>query len=182
MLKMTFTLAAALYAGFVIWGAPETHANESSEISAPIVLAAAGSADFARPTILGVATSGQATVTRAAVTTDVVPDPATIAASAPQPVALQPRLIGEPVVVSLVSPAAAPEVAPIPEVEPELVRVTGNRVNMRSGPSTSNGVVASLPRDTLAEPIGDEINGWMQIRVVDTGQIGYMSARFLDRS
>ncbi|WP_371156835.1 SH3 domain-containing protein [Jannaschia sp. 2305UL9-9] len=180
MFKMTITLAAALYAGFIIWGEPETSAAVAGDSDAPVILATT-SADYARPTILGLTSGDGEVVTRAAVTTDIVPDPATIAASAPTPTAVQPRLIGEPVVVSLVQPANQPAAVTAPETE-VLLRVTGNRVNLRSGPSTSDRIVGSLTRDMLAEPIGEESNGWQEIRDVETGTTGFMAARFLSPS
>ncbi|GIT90241.1 peptide-binding protein [Jannaschia pagri] len=176
MLRLTFTLGAALYAGFVIWGEPETHADERGLQEEPVIVAATDGADFDRPTILGLTPSAPA-VTRAAATVSPVPDPAAIAASAPLPSAVTPRLIGEPVVVSLVQPASPTASR---EADRDLLRVTGSRVNMRSGPSTSNRVVSSLVQGTLAEPIGEEVNGWLEIREVETGLTGFMAARFLD--
>lgn len=181
MLKMTLTLAAALYAGFVIWGQPSDVAAEAPEVSEPVVLASG--ADFDRPVIIGAeAPQAEAVVTRASVAERVLPDAATIAASAPSPAATQPRLIGEPVVVSLVQPST-PAPAAERQVEAEgLLKVTGSRVNMRSGPSTSNRVVDALVLGTLAEPLGEEVNGWIEIRDVVTGNTGFMASRFLEPS
>lgn len=184
MIRLSVTLLAALYAGFVIWGEPaETQVAEAS-VDAPIVTAAA-SPDFEQPVILGSDTQGDAIVTRAAVTETVVPDAASIAASAPAPQTSfnEPRLIGEPVVVSLVQPERPAEVtAAATAADEDLLRVTGSRVNMRSGPSTSNAVVGSLGRGDLAEALGTETNGWIEIRDVATGQSGFMAARFLEPS
>ncbi|UWQ17365.1 SH3 domain-containing protein [Jannaschia sp. M317] len=178
MLKMTFTLTAALYVGFVVWGDPTSASIEAAERDAPVIVNAA--ADFDRPVILQNGSAPEAAVTRTAVPAVQVPDPAVIAASAPAPTSVQPRLIGEPVVVSLVQPAAPVEtVVTPPEADRDLLQVTGSRVNMRSGPSTSNGVVASLSEGTLAEPLGEPINGWQEIREVETGRTGFMASRFL---
>jgi hypothetical protein len=126
---------------------------------------------------------GRAEVTRASVDASAMPDPAIIATSAPPPSARQPSPIGEPVVVSLIRAPEAAETAASPEAEPPLpetlVRVTGSRVNMRAGPSVADGVVDSLPRGTLAEPVGEPRNGWQQIRDVETGMTGWMFARYL---
>jgi SH3-like domain-containing protein len=92
-----------------------------------------------------------------------------------------PRLVGEPALVSLVSPAV-PAAAAERDAGSDLLRVTGSRVNMRSGPGTANAVVDSLPRGTLAEPIGTPIDGWQEIRDVESGLVGFMSARFLEPS
>jgi len=56
--------------------------------------------------------------------------------------------------------------------------VSGSRVNLRSGPSTSNRVVTSLTRDTAVELIGSE-GDWAHLRVVNTGAEGFMAQRFL---
>ncbi|TFL17488.1 SH3 domain-containing protein [Jannaschia formosa] len=182
MMKLTFTLAAALYVGFVIWGQPIENDLER-DVATPVIASVVPTetAEFDRPTILGLSPS-EPQVTRTVVA---APDPAVVAASAPAPSAPTPRLIGEPVVVSLVAPAAAatPETAAAAEPGTEgLLRVTGSRVNMRSGPSTSNDVVDSLPRGTLAEAIGEPVDGWQEIRDVSTGLTGFMAARFLEQS
>ena len=188
MLKMTVALAVALYAGFVIWGTPsETLTAERAGSAAPVRTAAA--MDYDRPVILSQTATGAA-VARDAVTELVVPDAATIAASAPDPEAVEPasRTIGEPIVISLVENAEEPE-APsaatdaataAPEATAGRYRVSGTRVNMRSGPSTADAVVDSLPGGTLAEVIGEETDGWVQIRDVNSGLTGYMAARFLE--
>ncbi|MEP3298481.1 MAG: SH3 domain-containing protein [Pseudoruegeria sp.] len=56
--------------------------------------------------------------------------------------------------------------------------VSGNRVNMRSGPSTQNQVVAALARGTATELLG-RTGGWVHIRDLNSGNTGYMSANFL---
>ncbi|PWJ20958.1 SH3 domain-containing protein [Jannaschia seohaensis] len=178
MLKLTVTLALALYAGFVIWGQP-TDATTEREALAPVIASVVPTerSEFTEPTILGAEPEAQ--VTRTIVE---APDPAAIAASTPVPSVSEPRLIGEPVVVSLVSPASRPSEEAAPEAPTNLLRVTGSRVNMRSGPSTSNGVVDSLPQGTLAEPLGEPIDGWQEIRDVETGRTGFMADRFLEPS
>jgi hypothetical protein len=60
-----------------------------------------------------------------------------------------------------------------------LLYVTGTSVNLRSGPSTSNPVITALTRGIAAEKIEILANGWVQIRVLETGNVGYMSSRFL---
>ncbi|SFI83262.1 SH3 domain-containing protein [Jannaschia pohangensis] len=177
MIKLTFTLAAALYAGFVIWGQPETSTSIAAVDSAP----AGSNADFLAPVVLN-RNAQPAQVTRSAVGDGGVPDASVIAASAPEPTSGSgPRLIGEPVVVNLIEPAAPVVVTAPQDVDPDrLFRVTGSRVNMRSGPSTSNRVVDSLPGGTLAEAISEETDGWIEIRDTATGKTGFMSVRFLE--
>ena len=64
-----------------------------------------------------------------------------------------------------------------PQDTKALNEVTGNAVNMRAGPGTAHGVVATLTLGTQAEVIGSE-GGWSNIRLED-GTEGWMSANFL---
>lgn len=56
--------------------------------------------------------------------------------------------------------------------------VTGNRVNFRAGPSTSDLVVGALQAGSPVEALGPETGGWINIRDAQ-GRAGYMSAQFL---
>ncbi|MCP5037238.1 MAG: SH3 domain-containing protein [Rhodobacteraceae bacterium] len=57
--------------------------------------------------------------------------------------------------------------------------VTGSKVNMREGPSTGDNIVAALLRGTAVDDLGEAAPGWSAIRVIETGEIGYMATRFL---
>lgn len=181
MLRLTFTLVVALYAGFAIWGdpgeeqaeaAPKTEVLQLSASAAPISI----DAPTADPT---------PEVTRTETADIVVPSPAAIAAATPPPALKEANPLGEPRRISLVDPALSatpasfsPE-APAPAETSRFMEVTGSRVNLRSGPSTGNAVVDSLVRGTLVEPIGEEQNGWIQLRAIESGVTGYMAARFI---
>ncbi|WP_224823976.1 SH3 domain-containing protein [Cognatishimia sp. MH4019] len=75
--------------------------------------------------------------------------------------------------------APAPS-APVQAVaEPDFVgtdirQVTGNRVNVRSGPGTGFEVVAQAIRGDEAEVIIDDGTGWVQLRLAG-GQTGWMA-------
>jgi uncharacterized protein YgiM (DUF1202 family) len=56
--------------------------------------------------------------------------------------------------------------------------VTGNVVNMRSGPSTRNPVLGQLKLGTEAVVLRELDNGWTKIKD-ETGTVGYMSAKYL---
>ncbi len=92
-----------------------------------------------------------------------------------------------PQVVGQVSPDRLPDASEftlttIESVDPpllELKRVTGSAVNMRAGPGTSYGVVSTLTRGTDVEVLETMDNGWAHLRVIDTGRVGWMAARFL---
>lgn len=57
--------------------------------------------------------------------------------------------------------------------------VSGSTVNMRGGPSTQHGIVNKLTRGTEVMETGKSGDGWSQIKVVDTGQRGFIASRFL---
>lgn len=57
--------------------------------------------------------------------------------------------------------------------------VDANNLNMRSGPSTNNGVITRLERDTEVEIIDQNAEGWANIKVLLTGEEGWVSARYL---
>ena len=179
MLKMTLLLVAGLYGTLVVWGEPTGRVAAAPGRAAIEEAVAASMPDYARPVILDGAGSGTPDVTRAATTRTVVPEASELAADSASSV----RAIGEPRMVSLLQPEAPASTAvagPSAGTGATVLRVNGSRVNMRSGPSTADAVVASLPEGTLAEPIGEAVGGWREVRVVETGLTGYMAARFLD--
>jgi len=57
--------------------------------------------------------------------------------------------------------------------------VTGARVNVRSGPGTQYAVLSTLSRGDQAELLSQNGRGWARVRARDTGQVGWMAARFL---
>ena len=187
MFKLTFTLAAALYAGFVIWGDPDVALVEDEAAPQNPVVLVEDSADVATAAPVVLETNASS---RIAVTRDAPLDAAAIVAATPVPAALTaPSRIGEPRRISLVAPEAVAEpAAPLDAVAADvrteltdgLLKVTGSRVNLRAGPSTGNDVVDSLVRGTLVEQVGVEINGWLKLRDVTSGVEGYMAARFLE--
>ena len=53
--------------------------------------------------------------------------------------------------------------------------VTGTRVNVRSGPGTQFGVVSKLVEGDEVEILEDNGNGWVRLRPVGDGPIGWMA-------
>lgn len=49
------------------------------------------------------------------------------------------------------------------------------RVNLRSGPGTDFSVAAKLSRGTRVEILRDEGDGWVKLRVEESGRIGWMA-------
>ena len=69
-----------------------------------------------------------------------------------------------------------------PTTEPEKIAdirtISGNNVNMRMGPGTRYNVVAKLRRETEVQVLQHPGNGWLKLRVVESGRVGWM-AEFL---
>lgn len=59
----------------------------------------------------------------------------------------------------------------------EIMYVTGDRVNFRAGPSTSDRVIGAILRGSPVEILG-QTEGWVQLRDAG-GREGYMSLQFL---
>jgi hypothetical protein len=54
-------------------------------------------------------------------------------------------------------------------------RVTGNSVNMRSGPGTDYQRLGSLSKGTEIMVLEEPGNGWVMLEVVSTGETGWMA-------
>lgn len=96
---------------------------------------------------------------------------------------IRPSEVAEGSVVSLrLEQAPLPEevsVAVAPDQEFNTVYVTGSTVNMRSGPTSADAVVAAVGNGAMMQLIEELGNGWSHIRDLTTGQTGYMASRFL---
>lgn len=57
--------------------------------------------------------------------------------------------------------------------------VKSSRVNMRGGPSTTYDILAKLNQGTEAEILQLNDSGWVKLRVIDSGQVGWMAERLL---
>ncbi len=84
------------------------------------------------------------------------------------------------------NPLPAPRVISAPSARPvlsadetKILEVTGNSVNLRAGPSTGRDIVGRLSRGDKAELVAEAAEGWLQIRDLSTGTVGFMAARFL---
>jgi hypothetical protein len=74
--------------------------------------------------------------------------------------------------------APAPAAVGTPDLG-SLRLVDARAVNMRAGPDTSFDVLDTLPRGTQTEVVESDGNGWVRVRVIDTGQLGWMAERLL---
>ena len=73
---------------------------------------------------------------------------------------------------------AAPTVSREPAAA-DIRSVTGRRVNLREGPSTTTGIVGRAVRDDSAEVIEVLPSGWAKVYILETGIEAYISAQFL---
>ena len=83
----------------------------------------------------------------------------------------------EPVAPIEISPEA---IVAAPEPAPELVRIAGSRVNIRSGSGTENGVVTTLDGGIVVEVLSRAENGWVEVRLPDDFGIGWVSGTLVE--
>ncbi|MEP1767870.1 MAG: SH3 domain-containing protein [Sulfitobacter sp.] len=53
--------------------------------------------------------------------------------------------------------------------------VSGNRVNVRGGPSTNYGIVNKLTRGATVQILEDNGDGWVRMKPIDGGESGWMA-------
>ncbi len=75
----------------------------------------------------------------------------------------------------VIAPAGDTSEIAQPEAPKDIRRVTGDVVNVRDGPSTYFLAIGKLTRDTEVEVVGASDDGWLNIRVLDTQQEGWMA-------
>lgn len=111
---------------------------------------------------------------------ETAPDPAPVVVAAP-PAAPEPppvQAVFTPPTPVMTTPVV-PEPTQTAEAAVDLFYVSGQSVNVRSGPSTQDAVIGSLTRGEAVSVIRVEANGWAQIRVEGDGIDGFMSMDFL---
>ena len=100
-----------------------------------------------------------------------------VSPSAPVFDGTQAEAIGiSPIFTSLSAPAPASVGSPDLTT---LREVAARAVNMRAGPDTSYSVIDTLPQGTQTEVLESDGAGWVRVRVVGTGQMGWMAERLL---
>lgn len=75
------------------------------------------------------------------------------------------------------APSAASELvkAALSDIDIDMRIVNGGRVNMRNGPGTSFSVLGKLARGATVEVLQDPGDGWVKLRVAETGRVGWMA-------
>ncbi len=113
------------------------------------------------------------------------PPPAIESAQDATPIAVSatttPAFAGSDTNVIGIAPSFTSLSAPAP-ASPDMTtlrEVAGRAVNMREGPDTSYAVLDTLPQGTQTEVIESDGTGWVRVRVVGTGQMGWMAERLL---
>lgn len=109
------------------------------------------------------------------------PDPAAAAAPVITEVAQTPeRRQDFPGPALRPSPEYADQAPPedLAEAPTDTLFVTGNTVNFRAGPTTTDAVVGSLSRGQIVTAVGPRSGDWIEIRD-ERGLTGFMSAQFL---
>lgn len=84
------------------------------------------------------------------------------------------RASGESEVIAAVAHNIATRSVVTP-LQQDLRVVAGNRVNMRAGPGTQYDRIARLERGQQVAVLRAPGNGWLKLRVVDTGRVGWMA-------
>ncbi len=82
----------------------------------------------------------------------------------------------DPTLTSLSAPA------PAATASPDLLtirEVAARAVNMREGPDTSYAVIDTLPQGTQTQVVETDGNGWVRVRIIGTGQMGWVAERLL---
>ncbi|MCU4655063.1 SH3 domain-containing protein [Roseibacterium sp. SDUM158016] len=86
----------------------------------------------------------------------------------------EPQATGGETAVAETAPAALPPADGI-----ERLRVAGDRVNFRAGPSTTDAILGALDRGTELELVERVADGWARLRLPN-GLEGFMSEDFLE--
>ncbi len=89
--------------------------------------------------------------------------------------------LGSLVVASAFAADTAGEGASSPQPKAPYWYVTGNRVNLREGPGTSNPVVGQVTLGMEAEVLSNQ-DGWFEIRLANGAVSGWISGKFLNEN
>lgn len=99
-------------------------------------------------------------------------EPTLAAVSEEEPTIILPSLLGDAVVIT---PVDFSDDTPVAPIGVEIRAVSGNSVNVRGGPGTNYSVVNRLKRGDEVEILQDPGQGWVKLRPVSGGPIGWMA-------
>ena len=92
---------------------------------------------------------------------------------------LETGLTGEAAVIRTVAPIGNAAEAAAPQQRADIRIIAGDWVNMRQGPTTDASVVGTYPQGTEAEILQITDNDWAEIKLLETGETGWMAAWLL---
>ncbi len=186
MIRMMFVLLAGLFAAMLIWGTDTTNIQSKSITKAVLEEPPKEvvEPDFAESLVDQFVEESQIAEPPLAVSAETKTIPAAgLEANVTDLESINLTGAQATKVLKVFKATDAPPDAAVPVVIPEVGRlliVTGTSVNMRSGPSTTWEVIGNLRRGAKAELVAQADGGWLQIRDVVTGRVGYMAGRFLE--
>jgi hypothetical protein len=99
-----------------------------------------------------------------------------------QDVEVTPPLVEEEKIEAVTEVAAVLETVVQEEPAADMRKVTAARVNMRQGPGQNFSVVAKLNNGDEVEILQDPGDGWVKLKVMDSGRIGWMADFLLTAS
>ncbi len=76
----------------------------------------------------------------------------------------------------------ASEAPPLLEPERDIREVSGTRVNMRDGPGTIYPIIGKATIGQQVEVFGESGTGWLRLRVLNTQQVGWISASLIRKT
>ncbi|WP_299368218.1 SH3 domain-containing protein [uncultured Tateyamaria sp.] len=123
--------------------------------------------DVLRPAPTLRATPARATQVQEAVVTEAVSEAA--------PTIILPSLVTGAAVITPVEFGEDGAQSALTAQAPDLRSVTGNRVNVRGGPGTGYSIVTRLTRGDQVEILQDPGDGWVKLRPVSGGPVGWMA-------
>jgi hypothetical protein len=170
MFKWVVGLCAALYLTLITVGEPTAEELAAQKSRAEQQVTRTVSTTLEAPVVqvsAAVAEPEVAPLPAVAIISDEIDSVALVSAStdatapaAPEPVATQQ--------IAVATPAAT------------VIRsVTGKRVNLRAGPSTTAEIVGRAVRNDSAEVIEILPSGWAKVYILETGTEAYISSQFL---
>jgi hypothetical protein len=161
--------------------------TDATNIQDPVIARAAQAQDVTRVALnLSSVSDVQSTATPRTDAVSVVPDAKPILSEEP-PAVLLPSLIVDRAEVSPVDLGRTDEAFSDPQPEETVAAapsifdvrsISGSSVNVRGGPGTGFAVVNRLQRGDLVEILQNPGAGWVQLRPLDGGTVGWM-AEFL---
>lgn len=109
--------------------------------------------------------------TQAARPTPAIEEEVIEALSEEEPTIILPSLVTDSVVITPVEFGSDAQAVDSNDIR----AVTGNRVNVRGGPGTGYSIVSRLVRGEEVEILQDPGNGWVKMRPVSGGTVGWMA-------